>query len=67
MVQWLENELEDSISNQEVWGEEKSSYNFKDLRAWLDKSAGKGKKKMKVAKVDGGNEKKSKKKGKMQV
>ena len=74
MVEWLENELLDSVSNQEVWGEEKSSYNFKDLCAWLDKSAGKGKKKMKAAKDDGGNEKKSKKKkdggskkGKMQV
>jgi len=62
MVEWLENELEDSVSNQEVWGEEKSSYNFKDLHAWLDKSAGKGKKKMKAVKDDGENEKKSKKK-----
>ena len=59
MVEWLENELEDSVSNQEVWGEEKSSYTFKDLHAWLDKSAGKGKKKMKAATDDGGNERRA--------
>ena len=61
MVQWLENEMESPESNLEVWGVEKASYNFKDLHAWLQ-SAGKGKKKFKVAKDDGGDERKNKKK-----
>lgn len=75
MMEWLENDSEGSVSNFEVWGVEKASYHFKDLRAWLEQ--GKGKKKAKVTKVtkaDGGgvkNNKKKKdggnKKGKMQV
>jgi hypothetical protein len=70
MVQWLENSLEESVSDVDVWGMEKASYNYKDLKAWLEESAGKAKKKgkAKVAKDDGGDKKnKKKKKGKMQV
>ena len=69
MVKWLENDLEESVSDLDVWGVEKASYNFKDLHAWLEESAGKGKKKVQVAKKDGGvgNKNKNKKKGKMQV
>ena len=73
MVEWLENDSENSVSNFEVWGVEKANYNFKDLHTWL--AQGKGKKKAKVTKCDGGDEKKKKKKkkdggnkkGKMQV
>ena len=75
MVEWLESSLDDSVSDFEVWGVEKASYNFKDLRAWLEQ--GKGKKKAKVTKgtkADGGSDKSKKKKdssgnkkGKMQV
>jgi hypothetical protein len=74
MMEWLENDSEGSVSNLEVWGVEKASYNFKDLHAWLEQ--GKGKKKAKVTKVtkaDGGGDKNKKKKdggnkkGKMQV
>ena len=76
MVGWLEKDSEDLVSNLEVWGVEKASYNFKDLHAWLEQR--KGKKKVKVTKVtkdDGGGDKNKKKKkkdscskkGKMQV
>jgi hypothetical protein len=74
MVEWLEKDLEGSVSNFEVWGVEKASYNFKDLRAWLEQGKGKKKAKVtKVAKADGGGDKNKKKKdgcnkkGKMQV
>ena len=50
MLQWL-NQEEDALPDIEIWGEEKSSYTFKDLKAWLDekdhnatvKDKGKGK------------------------
>ena len=74
MMEWLENDSECLVSNFEVRGVEKASYNFKDLRAQLEQ--GKGKKKAKVTKVtkaDSGGDKNKKKKdggnkkGKMQV
>lgn len=64
LVAWLENIPEDQPSDLEVWGFEKSSYNFKDLDTYLQQQVvGKGKKKAKS--VD--KEKKSHKKAKKQV
>ena len=64
MMEWLENG-EDQPSNLDVWGIEKSSYIFKDLKCYLEeaKEKGKGKGKKKI----GGGEKKSHKKAKKQV
>ena len=70
MVDWLENG-EDWASNLDVWGIEKSSYTFKDLKGYLEeakgKGKGKGKKKVKVAADKGKGEKKDHKKEKKQV
>lgn len=65
MVEWLENG-EDGPSDIDVWGVEKSSYTFKDLKGYLDKekAKGKGKEKKKVAdksKVEKKDHKKAKK------
>ena len=61
MVKWLEG-AEDRLSNDVLWGYEKSSYQFKDLKAYLEKKRkgkGKGKGKGKVKeKLEGGSKKK---------
>ena len=62
LVAWLENS-EDGPSDLEVWGIKKSSYNFKDLDAYLLQKSGKGKKKGKAVE----KEKKGHKKAKKQV
>ena len=61
LVAWLENIPEDRPSDLEVWGMEKSSYTFKDLDAFLQQAAGKGKKKAKVEKKQKDGHKKAKK------
>lgn len=38
MVEWLE-ERPDGPSNMDIWGKDKSSYNFKDLAEWLEEAA----------------------------
>jgi hypothetical protein len=50
MLEWLENG-DDRLSDLDVWGVEKSSYTFKDLDAYLERAASKGKKKAKVEKA----------------
>jgi hypothetical protein len=52
MVEWLENG-EHRPSDHDVWGLEKSSYTFKDLDAYLQQAAKKGKKKVKGDKEKG--------------
>jgi hypothetical protein len=42
MQKWLKGE-EDAPEDFEIWGEEKTSYNFKDLSTWLEEKAKKGK------------------------
>jgi hypothetical protein len=63
MIEWLENG-EGGPSNVDVWGVEKSSYTFKDLKGYLEKAKekgkGKDKKKVKVA-ADKGKKKDHKK------
>ena len=68
MVKWLEG-AEDRLSNDVLWGYDKSSYQFKDLKAYLEQKEkkGKGKEKEKEKgkeKSEGGSKKK---KGNMQV
>jgi hypothetical protein len=69
MVEWLENSPSNQPSNVDVWGAEKSSYNFKDLKGYLQKAEGKGKKKAKGVDKDAGHRKKNDghKKAKKQV
>ena len=59
LVEWLEHG-QDCPSNLEVWGFEKSSYNFKDLAEYLDKKRekGKGKKDVKEKAAERGSKKK---------
>jgi hypothetical protein len=52
MVEWLENGAH-RPSDVDVWGFEKSSYTFKDLDAYLQQAASKGKKKAKGDKGKG--------------
>jgi hypothetical protein len=42
MVEWLDNS-EDKPSNLDVWGVEKTSYTFKDLKEYLEQAKAKGK------------------------
>lgn len=68
MVEWLENTPSNQLSNLDVWGEEKPNYNFKDLEAYLEQAAGKGKKKAKgVGRSAGKKENDGHKKAKKQV
>ena len=63
IMEWLGNGL-DKLSNLDVWGVEKSSYMFKDLDAYFQQAASKGKKKARENKEKGGKKnghKKSKK------
>ena len=55
MVEWLEGDPGHRPSDLDVWGVEKSVYIFKDLAAYLEQAAGKGKKKAKAVKQVGGN------------
>ena len=58
MVDWLENDPSNRPSDMGVWGMEKSSYNFKDLGAYIQQAEGKGKrKKAKVVDKDAGQKK----------
>jgi hypothetical protein len=66
MVEWLENGPQDRPSSLEVWGIEKTSYTFKDLKGYLEQADRKGKKKAKVMDKHSG-EKKDHKKAKKQV
>jgi hypothetical protein len=67
MVDWLENGP-NKPSNLDVWGVEKPSYNFKDLEAYLEQGARKGKKKAKGVQKEAGQKKKDgHKKAKKQV
>ena len=66
MVEWLENSTQDRPSNLQVWGVEKTSYTFKDLKAYLEQADRKGKKKAKVMDKPSG-EKKDHKKARKQV
>jgi hypothetical protein len=36
MLAWLENRST-ALSNEELWGEQKSSYHFTNLKEWLEK------------------------------
>ena len=58
MVKRLEG-AKDRLSNEVLWGYEKSTYNFKDLKEYLEKKekTGKGKAKVK-GKLEGGSKKK---------
>jgi hypothetical protein len=44
MQRWL-NDEEDALPAIDIWGEEKSSYTFKDLSAWMEKEDNKARKK----------------------
>jgi hypothetical protein len=74
MVDWLENSG-DALSDGELWGEEKGSYNFKDLQKFIEeheiwkRNKGKGEGKGNLADKGEGNSKKvgDKKKKKKQV
>jgi hypothetical protein len=69
MVRWLEG-AKDRLSNEVLWGYEKSSYHFRDLKAYLEerekKGKGKGKGRVKE-KLEGGSKKKKGDGRKMQV
>ena len=60
MLQWL-NDEEDVLPDIELWGEEKTSYNFKDLKNWLDDKDKRGKVKGKGKAKEDENDKKKKK------
>lgn len=49
LVEWLENTSEDRASDVDVWGYQKASYTWQDLKEYLDerKDKGKGKEKAK--------------------
>ena len=54
---------EDRLSDEVLWGFKKASYQFKDLRAYLEQNEmkkGKGKGKVKDDKSDGSSKKKKK-------
>lgn len=53
MVDWLENSP-DALSDGDLWGEEKGSYNFRDLEKFLEEHEKKNMKK-KVVKGDTAN------------
>jgi hypothetical protein len=60
LLEWLENSSQDRPSNMDVWGFEKSNYNFKDLEAYLEQNGKKGKGKKTVKEKDVGGSKKKK-------
>jgi hypothetical protein len=63
MVKWLEG-ARDRLSNEVLWGYDKSSYQFKDLKEYLEHRERKGKGKGKVKeKLEGGSKKKKKGEG----
>ena len=69
MLKWLEND-EDRLSDEVLWGFKKASYQFKDLRAYLEQNEmkkGKGKGKVKDDKSGGSSKKKKKDNSNMRV
>lgn len=54
MVDWLENSP-DALSDGDLWGEEKGSYNFRDLEKFLEEHEKKKNMKKKVVKGDTAN------------
>jgi hypothetical protein len=69
MLKWLEGD-DDKLSDEALWGYKKASYQFKDLKMYLEqneKKKGKGKGKVRDDKVEGSSKKKKKDISKMQV
>ena len=62
MVDWLE-DIPGACSDEDIWGEEKGNYNFKDLEKYMEEH-GKKKTKKKKGKSDGGSKKGNDNKGK---
>jgi hypothetical protein len=62
MIKWLERE-KDRLSDEVLWGYKKGTYQFKDLKAYLEqkeKKKGKGKAKVNDEKSEGSSKKKKK-------
>jgi hypothetical protein len=63
MLKWLDGE-KDRLSDEDLWGYKKGSYNFKDLKVYMENTMKKGKRKVKE-KSDGSPKKKKKNSSKM--